>query len=76
MMRVMSTGPSTSTSPGAGAATAPAGGPPDVPFERKAFEGEVIDVMGGAARWEIRVEVSGVAPGAAPTAAPDTRGAG
>ena len=60
MMRVMSTGPSSSTSPGAGAATAPAGGPPDVPFERKAFEGEVIDVMGGAARWEIKVHDHGL----------------
>src|SRR5438876_11988348 len=35
-------------------------GPRDVPIDRKPFDGEMYDVMGGAARWEIRVHDHGL----------------
>ena len=41
---------------------AAAGGPrsPEVAIEKKPFEGEMADVMGGAARWEVKVHDHGL----------------
>ena len=36
------------------------GQPQEVRIERKAFESEVVDVMGGAARWEVKVHDHGL----------------
>ena len=35
-------------------------GPKDVPIDRKPFEGEMYDVMGGSARWEAKVHDHGL----------------
>src|SRR5438876_8505726 len=35
-------------------------GPRDVPIDRKPFDGEMYDVMGGSARWEIKVHDHGL----------------
>lgn len=45
-----------STGPGPAAATASQG----VQIERKPFDGEMYDVMGGAARWEVKVHDHGL----------------
>jgi thymidylate synthase (FAD) len=50
MMRPMSTGPQDALKDLR----------PDARVERKAFEGEVHDVMGGAARWEVKVHDHGL----------------
>jgi thymidylate synthase (FAD) len=35
-------------------------GPKDVPIDRKPFDGEMYDVMGGSARWEVKVHDHGL----------------